>query len=550
MAEATGTERRCAEQVLGKRAALHRFLRVAAATTLLGASFAALGSAPGARAGTYVINNCPAAPSPNADPGPWTIFGSPQSAKASCGGGAGDWIGPRGGTMSPGTLAGVAVAVAPGSEISIREARLWWYVPQQSSGATTFAIASSGSGVLGESTTPLDRRGAADVFQLPSSTTRLTLNDYCSNDDAGQGCNFGGGLEADLLLFGSQLTLEESKPPSGSVTGGGLDAGASLSGVQSIAYAAQDDDSGVRSVSLLIDGQIVAQSDYGAQCPYTNFLACPAREAGVISWNSASVPDGRHSAALIVKDAAQNSSVIYAAAITTTNAPPSTSLSTPVGAGVLPATSAGSVLDSTPGAQLSLSVPRLIRRPLSRSAITLTGRLTDSGGRPIPGAKLDVLQQEANTGISRVVAQAQTRADGTFVSGVPRGTSRTIKVAYRPPSSGGSVTAQVSITESVAPAVRLSVSPTRASRGGRITLSGRVSGPVPSQGVLVGLLVRYRGQWEPFRTPRTDVHGRFSVTYQFQGATGRFPFRAQVFGGQAGYPYDSGQSNTVQVTTR
>ena len=77
-----------------------------------------------------------------------------------------------------------------------------------------------------------------------------------------------------------------------------------------------------------------------------------------------------------------------------------------------------------------------------------------------------------------------------------------------------------------------------------------MSGPVPTQGVLVGLLVHYRGHWEPFRTPRTDSHGRFSVAYQFQGGVGRFPFRAQVFGGQAGFPYAHGESGTVAVTTR
>lgn len=109
--------------------------------------------------------------------------------------------------------------------------------------------------------------------------------------------------------------------------------------------------------------------------------------------------------------------------------------------------------------------------------------------------------------------------------------------------------ARASIQENVAAGVKLAVSPRRTGAGGRIVLSGRVAEPLPRQGVLVGLLVHYRGRWEPFRTPRTDSHGRFSIAYRFQGGVGRFPFRAQVFGGQAGFPYVHGESATVAVTT-
>jgi hypothetical protein len=67
--------------------------------------------------------------------------------------------------------------------------------------------------------------------------------------------------------------------------------------------------------------------------------------------------------------------------------------------------------------------------------------------------------------------------------------------------------------------------------------------------VIVELLVHYRGAWQPFRTPRTDGRGRFSARYQFQGAVGRFPFRAEAPSGQAGFPYVQGHSSTVTVST-
>jgi hypothetical protein len=97
--------------------------------------------------------------------------------------------------------------------------------------------------------------------------------------------------------------------------------------------------------------------------------------------------------------------------------------------------------------------------------------------------------------------------------------------------------------------VKLTVSPRITGSQGTITLSGRVLGPVPAQGVVVELLVHYRGRWEPFRDPRTDSHGRFHVVYQFQGGIGRFPFRALVFGSQGSFPFALGESRAVDVTT-
>ena len=97
--------------------------------------------------------------------------------------------------------------------------------------------------------------------------------------------------------------------------------------------------------------------------------------------------------------------------------------------------------------------------------------------------------------------------------------------------------------------MRLSVTPQRTGSEGTITLTGRVLGPVPPQGVSVDMLVHYRGHWEPFRTPRTDAAGRFTVVYQLKGALGRFPFRAEVPPSQAGFSFGRGLSGVVDVVT-
>ena len=121
---------------------------------------AVLALAAGAHAGTYAIDNCPSAPTGNGNAGPWTVFGASQNTKVAVVGARASWIGPEGASMPPtgaGDLDGVQVVVPAGSAITIREAKLWWYVPHQISGATTYAIASVNTGIVGGGNTPLER---------------------------------------------------------------------------------------------------------------------------------------------------------------------------------------------------------------------------------------------------------------------------------------------------------------------------------------------------------------------------------------------------------
>jgi hypothetical protein len=607
-----------------------------------------------AHAGTYVINNCPAAPAPNGDAGPWVIFDSPQPSKGSCGGGAGDWIGPRAGSMGWETIDGVQVTAPAGSGITIHGAKVWWYVPHEISGALTYALALADGTTVGEYTTPAEWTAAPSVYALPSTTTTFKLEDFCSNSDGDNNCVFGGGVNPNLELFGSQLTLADSRLPTGKVTGGALAGTVALSGTQSLAYSAQDTDTGVRLVRVLIDGQPAATNDYLSSCPYTNFQACPADESDTISWNTATVPDGQHTVQALVEDAAQNTSTFYDGTIITENAPTETSppsiptseqpvagsalsalpggWSAPAGAGSITygyqwegcdtqgngcqaipgaqgasyttsaadaghtlrvavsasdsdglstSTSAASATVTAPqgpltalpdpgtgaspglafargapngigaseSAQLRISTPGALARTFAKRAFRLTGRLLDGQGAQIAGASLDILAQTDGASAPQIIGHLHSAADGSFSCVVPAGPSRQIILAYRAFSVDPGYATEASVQETVGAGVQLHISPRHASPTGAITLSGRVAGPIPPEGVVVELLVHYRGHWEPFRTPRTTSAGRFAVAYQFQGSLGRFPFRAAVFGGQSRFPYQHGESATVAVTT-
>jgi hypothetical protein len=529
--------------------------------TLLGSALA-LVLASVANAGAYVIDNCPSAATGNGNAGPWTVFGAPQNTKGSCTGGPGNWIGPEGGSMSPGQVDGVQVVVPADSAITIREAKVWWYVPHQISGATTYAIASVNTGIVEESGTTKNSSLAPDVFVFPSTTTELTLADYCSNSDAGNGCNFGEGESPNLELFGASLTLFDPGLPSGSVTGGRLAGSGPASGTEALAYNASDGGSGVRYVELLIDGKSVAKNDYIAECPYQNFAACPPNVSGTISWNTGGVADGQHEVALRIVNAGGNSSIVDDHTITTQNASapvsplgalpgPGTGAGGSAGVGASRASGAGAAngTSASESAQLRLGVPLTMLRSFAHRSLRLSGRLFNDLGDPIGNATLAIVQQIAGSKGTQVIAYARTSSNGTFAVRVPAGPSRLVEVAYRAFSADASYAAQAKIEESVAAGVQLDVSPRRTSSSGTITLSGRVFGAVPSQGVVVELLVHYRGHWEPFRTPRTGSNGRFTVVYQFQGGVGRFPFRALAFGGQSGFPFTHGESAAVDATT-
>jgi hypothetical protein len=206
-------------------------------------------------------------------------------------------------------------------------------------------------------------------------------------------------------------------------------------------------------------------------------------------------------------------------------------------------------ITASQAAELYLGVSQRITRTFAHRALRLTGRLLDAQGHPISSAILDVSQQILGNSTAQTITHARTRPDGTFAVNVPDGPSRLIEVAYRAFSTDTDYAAQAKIEESVDAGVQLNITPHHTSFNGIITLTGTVQGPIPEQGAIIDLLVHYRGRWEPFRTPRTDAQGHFKIPYQFEGAIGRFPFRAEVPAGQAGLPFAIGDSQVVNVIT-
>ncbi len=230
--------------------------------------------------------------------------------------------------------------------------------------------------------------------------------------------------------------------------------------------------------------------------------------------------------------------------------PPTPSTTTATGSGTAALTPTLGMPNGTPAseqAQLHLDGPVTISRSFADRAFTITGQLTNNTGTAIAGATLDIREQAHGANTAAVIDHATSTANGSFTIHVPAGASRTITVAYRAHSSDPGYTAQASVQENVSSGLQMHITPRRTSSSGTISIIGHVAGPIPHGGVLVELLVHYRGQWVPFRTPHTSRSGDFKTAYEFQGAVGGFPFRALVPAGQAGFPYAGGYSNTVTV---
>lgn len=414
-------------------------------------------------------------------------------------------------------------------------------------------------------------RGTFGTPFAPENGVNLTISPDGGHWDVNATCDPNGNNNSSCTLasgqweyriFGGEISLNAAHDPQASNISGLLVTESPLRSTESITFSATDEGPGLAYVKIIVDGTVVQSQiidTNGGHCipvrghdAYTWAYQVPCKTSvggRTYSLNTALLPNGLHHVQVIIEDAAGNQSEVLNRMVATENAGVES-------LGALPGPGSSAFLAGAPNgshasesAELRLGVTQAISRSFARRALRLPGRLLDSHGQPISGATLEVLQQIAGSSRSRVVAHARTGADGSFIAIVPAGPSRLIDVAYRAFTRASGYAAQAKVQESVDAGVQLSVNPHRTAPEGAITLSGNVDGPIPRQGVVVDLLVHYRGRWEPFRTPRTNSHGRFRVVYQFEGGVGRFPFRALAFGGQSGFPFSSGESGAVDVTT-
>jgi hypothetical protein len=408
-------------------------------------------------------------------------------------------------------------------------------------------------------------RGSFTVTRTPpTSVSAIAVNASC--DGQGGPCPANTAI-AHVDMTSAALVLNDYTAPEASDITGSLANTTPIQGTGEITFHATDDGPGIYNAWLIIDGTpqtpVLVNTNNGlcrnlgeTTDGTRSFAApepCAKATSGSVTLDTTRLTDGPHTVKLMIDDAAGDADTAYVGTITTHNASSASQGAQP---GPGSNSGSGSAPSGTPNgagaseaAHLSLGTNETITRRYSRRAITVSGRLQDGQGHPIADATLDVLQRILGAATTTVLAHATTRVDGTFSVRVPAGASRLLQIGYRAYSGDTDYDALRSIRETVTAGVSLHISRTHTGPNGTIVLSGKVEGPIPPQGTIVHLLVHYRGRWVPFRTPQTKHDGSFSRVYEFEGSIGRFPFRANVPGGQAGFPFAGGESRIIDVTT-
>jgi hypothetical protein len=185
-----------------------------------------------------------------------------------------------------------------------------WSGSGKSSGSDTFGQVFSDAGTETGHQTPFSVGSAnPDVVGFPDGTHAIFVESYCSTDGS-TNCYFATNTTPIVELSGMDTTLAESVPPTATITGGSLAGAGPVSGTGTLDFTATDGESGVQQSQLLVDGKPVLTDGYSAQCPYTDFAACPPSMPDSMAWNTSSVPNGQHQLALQIADAAGNTQTV------------------------------------------------------------------------------------------------------------------------------------------------------------------------------------------------------------------------------------------------
>jgi hypothetical protein len=190
---------------------------------------------------------------------------------------------------------------------------------------------------------------------------------------------------------------------------------------------------------------------------------------------------------------------------------------------------------------------RRTRSVRSTDGVSVRGSLAGPGGA-VKGASVCVYETvDEPAGIAQLVQVAKSRSDGTFAAHLPAGPSRVFEVAYRYGDR------QIeSPTMYVDSSVRPTLKVTRTSlRNGRsVGFRGRLPGP-SADGRAVTMQAKVGRKWRTFKQLSTNERGRFRGKYRFTQTRDLtlYVFRALVKK-QGGYPYSAGASRKAKVLVR
>jgi hypothetical protein len=434
------------------------------------------------------------------------------------------------------SLAGSWDSTPPGDQAAINAEKHWYG-----------AGAAVDSGVV-----TLSKAGAPQAQRQGTATT-MSLFAGCV-----AACTFDANSIDQLQLTGSRVTVEDLRPPviSAVQAGSGLLAPGVRSGGEPVTFSASDN-SGIRKAEIVdvtatATPVVVASEDYqtgpntdaGKRCDFTRPRPCPDLADETI----AASPTIAGHRTLLVR---------------VTDAGGDTAVSAPFGVvarGPLNGVNGGD------GARLVAGFPAKVFRGKGKKrhavfvlrprhtvsygkTAKIRGTLKGANGQPIGAADVRILVREDRLGARYVDRGGVTSGpDGRFQFGIPAGSSRFFRLAYRAYTGDDNFAARSTAALNVR--ARISAhGPRHVRRHGVATFRGRLVGrPFPPRGVTLDLQIfQPRVGWRVFGTTRTRKNGRFRIRYHFQPPSrGRFTFRLRLRPNDA-YPYTRGFSGRMRV---
>ncbi|MBN8867167.1 MAG: hypothetical protein J0H98_06410 [Solirubrobacterales bacterium] len=330
---------------------------------------------------------------------------------------------------------------------------------------------------------------------------------------------------ADAALFQSRVAIEDNDPPTLATVGGALAGGGPVYGETDLYVGATDQNAGVSSFALEIDGQPYQTLQVGSgTCsqPYTVARPCPFDTGRVFTIDASALSEGSHVASGAVTDAAGNQTPFGPINFTVENP------------GQPPQNGSPAVVKPL----LEVDKDLFWHRPGKRVAVT--GALTTEGGVPIGSAKLEVELNLLTSNGTRVLERppVTTDAGGKFRVELGGQGSRNVTLSFAP-GEDRAVTARAAALAMTRLKTKLKIRPRKVRIGKGVKFRGRLVGAGPAERRIPVLIqARSAGRWKTVGTTVTRRHGTFTWPYRFQYVKrdALFSFRA-VIQGTPGWPW-------------
>lgn len=158
----------------------------------------------------------------------------------------------------------------------------------------------------------------AGLGTFPGLAGAVVARVYCADDTCP---NSGSKPRASIDIARSAITLFDPSPPSVSIAGGSVTGGGWQGGGRNLAVAASDN-TGIRAVRGLIDGDARFSNTSSLPCDYSHGVPCSNQSSAGVDLDLRGLPDGQHSLEAQAEDASGNAANSAAQVINVDNTPP------------------------------------------------------------------------------------------------------------------------------------------------------------------------------------------------------------------------------------